>query len=88
MKIKKGFVLRKVGGENIVVPVGEMSKSFHGMIKLNETAGFIWRCLQDSLTEPQIAAKLAEVYDVSPERAAADVAALLRQMDEHGFLEP
>lgn len=26
MKIKKGFVVRKVAGENIVVPVGGMSK--------------------------------------------------------------
>ena len=32
MKIKKGFVVRKVAGENIVVPVGGMSKTFHGMI--------------------------------------------------------
>ena len=33
MKIKKGFVVREVGGENIAVPVGEMAKQFHGMIK-------------------------------------------------------
>lgn len=40
MKIKKGFVVRKVAGENIVVPVGGMSKTFHGMIKLNDTGEF------------------------------------------------
>ena len=88
MKIRSGFILREVLGSPMVVATGDAARNFHGMIKLNETAGVIWRCLQDSLTEPQIAAKLAEVYDVSPERAAADVAALLRQMDEHGFLEP
>lgn len=87
MKIRSGFILREVLGSPMVVATGDAARNFHGMIKLNETAGFIWRCLQDGLTEPQIAAKLAEVYDVSPERAA-DVAALLRQMDEHGFLEP
>ena len=43
MKIKKGFVLRVVGGEHVVVPVGEMSKQFHGMINLNETGAFLWR---------------------------------------------
>ena len=32
MKIKKGFVVRNVGGECVVVPVGEMSKNFHGII--------------------------------------------------------
>ena len=88
MKIRSGFILREVLGSPMVVATGDAARNFHGMIKLNETAGFIWRCLQDGLTEPQIAAKLAEVYDVSPEMAAADVAALLRQMDEHGFLEP
>ena len=88
MKIRSGFILREVLGSPMVVATGDAARNFHGMIKLNETAGFICRCLQDGLTEPQIAAKLAEVYDVSPERAAADVAALLRQMDEHGFLEP
>lgn len=88
MKIRSGFILREVLGSPMVVATGDAARNFHGMIKLNETAGFIWRRLQDGLTEPQIAAKLAEVYDVSQERAAADVAALLRQMDEHGFLEP
>ena len=88
MKIRSGFILREVLGSPMVVATGDAARNFHGMIKLNETGGFIWRCLQDGLTEPQIAAKLAEVYDVSQERAAADVAALLRQMDEHGFLEP
>ena len=34
------------------------------------------------------AATLAAILILTPERAAADVAALLRQMDEHGFLEP
>ena len=42
MKIKNGFVLRVVGGESVVVPVGEMSKKFHGMINLNETGAFLW----------------------------------------------
>ena len=41
MKIKKGFVVRKVAGENIVVLVGGMSKTFHGMIKLNDTGNFL-----------------------------------------------
>ena len=40
--MKKGFIVRKVGGENIAVPVGERGKSFHGMIKLNETGNFLW----------------------------------------------
>ena len=33
MKIKEGFIIRQVGGENIVVPIGKTGKDFHGMIK-------------------------------------------------------
>ena len=37
MKIKNGFVLRDVGGQAVVIAVGEASKTFHGMINLNAT---------------------------------------------------
>ena len=39
-------------------------------------------------TEPQLAERLALTYDVTPEQAAADIAAMLRQMADNGFLEP
>ena len=35
MKIKNGFVLRDVGGQAVVIAVGEARKTFHGMIILN-----------------------------------------------------
>lgn len=43
MKIKEGFIIRQVGGENIVVPIGKTGKDFHGMIKLNDSGAFLWR---------------------------------------------
>ena len=32
MRIKNGFVLREVAGQNMVIATGEASKDFHGMI--------------------------------------------------------
>ena len=32
MRIKKGFVLREVAGQIMVIATGEASKDFHGMI--------------------------------------------------------
>lgn len=43
MKIKNGFVLRDVGGQAVVIAVGEASKTFHGMINLNVTGKEIWQ---------------------------------------------
>ena len=87
MKLRSGFILREVLGAPVVVATGD-ARHFHGMVKLNETGGIIWKGLQEGLTEPQLAERLALTYDVTPEQAAADVAAMLCQMADNGFLEP
>lgn len=88
MKLRFGFILREVLGAPVVVATGDAARHFHGMVKLNETGGIIWKGLQEGLTEPQLAERLALTYDVTPEQASADVAAMLRQMADNGFLEP
>ena len=37
MKINEGFVLRKVGKDQVVVAIGEASARLNGLIKLNGT---------------------------------------------------
>ena len=87
MKIKKGFVVRAVGGENIVVPVGEMSKTFHGMINLNETGKFLWDFFtQEHTLEEGVAALLGE-YDVAEDLAKADVQRFMDTLLSNGFAE-
>ena len=55
MKIKHGFVLRRVLDEAIVVASGEASKTFHGMIKLNDSAADIWQWISEGKGEAEIA---------------------------------
>ena len=43
MKIKKGFLLRQLDGENMVVAVGEAGRSFSGVIRLNDSAAWCWK---------------------------------------------
>ena len=87
MKIKKGFVLRVVGGENVVVPVGEMSKVFHGMINLNETGAFMWKFFSEEHTLEEGVAALCAEYEVEEERACADVQKFMDTVMENGFAE-
>ena len=87
MKIKKGFVLRVVGGENVVVPVGEMSKTFHGMINLNETGAFMWKFFSEEHTlEEGVSALLVE-YEVEENVARADVEKFMNTVMKNGFAE-
>ena len=86
MRIKKGFVLREVAGQIMVIATGEASKNFHGMIKLNATGKVIWLGLQDGLSEEQIVVRLQEQFDVEADKASQDTRAFMKQMEELGFL--
>ena len=86
MRIKKGFVLREVAGQIMVIATGEASKNFHGMIKLNATGKVIWLGLQDGLSEEQIVVRLQVQFDVVADKASQDTRAFMKQMEEMGFL--
>ena len=45
MKIKEGFLLRQVGGNYVIVPVGAQSVDFRCIITLNEVGAFLWQKL-------------------------------------------
>lgn len=87
MQIKKGFVLREVGGETIVVPVGKMSKEFHGMINLNATGAFLWRFYTEEHSVNDGVAALCAEYDVTDEKARADVEKFTEILLRNGFAE-
>lgn len=83
MKIKEGYVMRRMGDTAVVVAVGEASKNFHGMIKLNKTAADIWSYLADGKTAREAALLLTEKYDVDVDTAQKSVDALIAQMREN-----
>ena len=87
MKIKKGFVLRVVGGENVVVPVGEMSKNFHGMINLNETGAFLWRFFSEEHTIEEAIDALCSEYEADRELVTKDVNRFVEVLTRNGFCE-
>lgn len=87
MKIKKGFVVREVGGETVVVPVGSRSKDFHGMVNLNSTAAFMWNFFTEERTEEEAVAAVCAEYNVAEEKARADVARFVEQLRRNGFAE-
>lgn len=64
MKIKNGFVIRDVAGKTFVVATGELSKTFKGMITLNETGKFIWKLLENDIEREAIVDAIMKEYDV------------------------
>lgn len=88
MKTKAGFMRRKLGTQEVVVAVGEASRQFSGIIRLNETGAFLWDLLAsgDRMEAELVEALLAE-YDVSRELATADVAKFVATIRAEGMLD-
>ncbi len=75
MKIKEGFIIKKLGIGYIVVTVGDASKDFNGVIRLNETGAFLWQSIQDGADsrEKLIQAMLDRYEDLNQEIAKKDL---------------
>ena len=54
MKVKKGFLLRKMASEFMVIAVGSAAESFNGMIRLNDTGTFYWKLLEKGATKEEL----------------------------------
>ena len=87
MKIKDGFILRKVPGMNLVMPAGKNVKSFNGALMLNDTGAFIFEQLQNGSTPEETAQALTEEYDVALDTAGKDVQNTINSLIEAGVAE-
>ena len=86
MKLKEGFVLRKVAGENIVLTSGT-ELNLNMMITLNETGAFLWEKIQDGYEEEEMVSAILKEYAVDEEGARSAVQGFIATLNEHGFLE-
>jgi len=82
MKVKNGFILRKVGRQYVVAVTGEASKNFNGMIRLNDEAAFAFGLLQEGIAEDALVAALVEKYGETEAEVRADVAHFLAKLKE------
>ena len=89
MRIKNGFVLRTVCGENVIVGEGLDAINFGRMLCLNETAAWLWKQAieQGDFTADSLAAALCNEYDVTPEQALNDVKETINQWTELKVVE-
>ena len=53
MRIKEGYVIKKLGPDYVVVTVGEASNDFNGLIRLNASGAFLWQSILDGVDSRQ-----------------------------------
>lgn len=80
-------VTRKISDETIVVPIRANAAELDSVYVLNEVGAAIWSHLDRGLAPAEIAAAVADEYEVSPEIAREDVDRFLRALLGAGVVE-
>lgn len=87
MKVRSDFILRNIAGEYMLMPAGDQIKDFQGMLVMNELSAFVWEKLQVPTTRDTLLADILAEYEIDEQTAAADLDALLDELNRHGVIE-
>ena len=91
-KAKKGFKLRALGNEFILVGESIEQINFNKMLTMNETAAFLWHQVNEEHSFPKfdasyLAERLCAEYEVTQEQALKDSEATILSWQNAGIIE-
>ena len=84
-KLKEGFILRKIAGENVVIPSGD-ELDLNMMITLNDTGAFLWQHIEKGAEEDELVKAILDEYDTDEATALNAVKNFIAKLEEHEFL--
>lgn len=87
MKVEKEFVLREIAGDYVIIPTGKTVLEFNGLATINEVGAFLWKLLQEEVTEEELVEKVLAEYEVDEETARADIREFLDLLVKHKVLD-
>lgn len=89
MKVKPGFTLRNICGENIIMAEGIENIDFSSIICLNESAAYLWQKIADlpSFTADDLTRLLCEEYEVDETTASNDAEEMLQKWINVGIID-
>lgn len=88
MKIKDGFELRNICGENIVISHGKENINFTKIITLNESAALIWNNVADKIFDVEDMVRIiTNEYEVDETTARQDCENIAFEWEKVGFIE-
>ena len=88
MKRKKGFNLRNVCGERIIVAEGRENIDFSKIISMNESSEFLWNAVDGKdFTTDDLVRLLTDEYEVDEATAQQDAETVVRLWTKAGIVE-
>lgn len=86
-KTNPNFLLREIGGESVLIPVGEASVLNNSVINLNETSLFLWKQFETAQTAAEIIDKAISIYDAPEGIIEKEIVEFINAYLEVGLLE-
>lgn len=89
MRIKKGFEMRTLFTEHVLLANGEDSIDFSKIISLNPTAAFMWETAEKAgdFTAQSLADAVLAEYEVDAATALKDAGMFVQRLLDEGVLE-
>lgn len=88
MRTKKGFKLREVCGEKILLAEGVENIDFSDIISMNASSAYLWEQVDGKdFTVEEMARLLTELYEVEETVALEDAKELANQWFKCGIIE-
>lgn len=88
MKKKKGFNLRNICGEHVIVAEGKENIDFSKIISMNESAAYLWEAVKDTDFDVETLANLlTKEYEVDINTAITDATEMASQWIKAGIVE-
>lgn len=87
MKKIKDFIIRKIDDEYIMIPTGQTTEDFNGIISLTATAAFIYNHIEEVTSFDSLIELIIAEYDIDKETAAEDAYFFINQLLYYRMVE-
>lgn len=88
MKKKKGFSLRDICGEKIIIAEGRENIDFSKIISMNDSSAYLWTSIGDKeFSKEELTELLTNEYEIDEETAQKDVCTLVNQWLDAGIIQ-
>ncbi len=88
MKIKDGFELKDICGENIIISHGKENINFTKIITLNESAALIWnKVIGKDFSIEDMVRTIIDEYEIDEATAKKDCENIASEWKKVGFIE-
>ena len=87
MKLREGVIISDIDGQVMAVDSSSDIGRFNGLVRMNQTGGFVAKLLENNMSLDEIIAKMMREYEISEDIASENAKKVLDAFQNAGLLE-